>query len=84
VTLARTSVLRIILLVSLFFLTGDLSQGQVKSSWLLSRLRRQRRCQHWWLGGRVPRKTRGLLSARAARFRQPLPLRTWRAPCPGG
>jgi hypothetical protein len=71
-------------LVGKFFLTGDLSQGRVKSSWLLSRLRRQPRCQLWWLGGRVPRKTRGPLSTRAARFRQPLPPRTWRAPCPSG
>jgi hypothetical protein len=41
-------------LVGKFFLTscltGDLSQGRVKSSWLLSRLRWQPCCQRRWLG----------------------------------
>jgi hypothetical protein len=70
--------------VGKFFLTSELLQGRVRSSWLLSRLRRQRHFQRWQLGGRVPRKTRGPLFARAARSHQPLPPRTWRVPCPGG
>jgi hypothetical protein len=68
--------------VGKFFLTGDMLQVRVRGNWLLSRLRRQPRRQQRWLGRRVPRKTRGPLSARAARFCQPLPPRTWQAPCP--
>jgi hypothetical protein len=62
-------------------LTSVMVQVRARGNWLLSRLRwsplRQRR---WW-GRRVPRGARGPLSARAARFCRPLPLRTWRAPC---
>jgi hypothetical protein len=44
-------------------LTGNMLQGRVKGNWLLSRLRRQPRCQRRWLGRRVPRETCGPLSA---------------------
>jgi hypothetical protein len=57
-------------------LSGDMLQGRVRGNWLLSRLWRQPRCQRRWLGRRVPRRPRGPLSVRAARFCQPLPLRT--------
>jgi hypothetical protein len=73
--------------IYLFFassLTGDMLQGRVRDKWLLSRLQRQPRLQRRWSGRREPRRTRGPPSARAARFCQPLPLRTWRAPCPSG
>jgi hypothetical protein len=65
-------------------LTGDMVQGRVRGNWLLSRLRWQPRRQRRWLGRRVPRGTRGPLSARAARFCRPLPLRTWWVPCSSG
>ena len=86
-TLTRTSAWGIISLISFF--NGDkvlnkiMVQGRMRGSWLLSRLR-------WWplrrrrrLVQRVIRRTRGPLSARAAQFRRPPPLRTWQAPCPG-
>jgi hypothetical protein len=44
-------------------LTGDMLQGRVRGNWLLSRLRWQPRRQRRWLGRRVPRGTRGPLSA---------------------
>jgi hypothetical protein len=45
------------------FLTGDMLQGRARGNWLLSRLRWQPRRQRRWLGRRVPRRTRGPLSA---------------------
>jgi hypothetical protein len=44
-------------------LTGDMLQGRARGNWLLSRLRWQPRHQRRWLGRRVPRGTRGPLSA---------------------
>jgi hypothetical protein len=63
-------------------LTSIMVQGRMGGNWLLSHLR-WRPLRRWrWLGRRVPRETRGPPSARAARFGRPLPLRTWRTPCP--
>jgi hypothetical protein len=62
-------------------LNSIMVQVRVRGNWMLSRLRwRPLRQRRWW-GRRVPRGTRGPLSARAARFCRPLPLRTWQAPC---
>jgi hypothetical protein len=44
-------------------LTGDMVQGRVRDNWLLSRLRWQPCRQRRWLGRRLPRGTRGPLSA---------------------
>jgi hypothetical protein len=57
-------------------------QGRMRGNWLLSRLR-WRPLRLWpRLERRVLRRTHGPNSARAARFRQPPPLKTWQALCP--
>jgi hypothetical protein len=63
-------------------LTSIMVQGRMGGNWLLSRLRLRPLRQWQWLERRVPRRTRGPPSARAARFCWSLPLRTWQAPCP--